>query len=139
MEQTPEERRFERIEAAHETLAKAVASLATDSHSAFSNMNATQRFLIDENIRMLTRIDKRDNDVSALALAAKALIDVQTMQGKNLQSVIDLTGTLIAAQAKSDLAQAETQGKLDALIDMWDRSIRERGAKNGSPQPPPAA
>jgi hypothetical protein len=44
---------------------------------------------------------------------------------------------LAEAQTKSELAQAETQGKLDALIHMWDEMIRERGRKNGDPSQPP--
>ena len=49
-------------------------------------------------------------------------------------------GTLAAAQAKSDLAQAETQGKLNVLIHMWDNWIVENG-KHGNPAPelPPEA
>ncbi len=139
-EHTPQERRFERIEAALDTMAQGMATLTTESHTAFANINATQRHVLD----LLKQTDYRFN---ALAQTAASLVDVQTLQGKNLQTLADVMANLSVAQAKTELhmdqlsvKSAETQGKLDALIDMWDRSIRERGGKNGAPPaaPPPA-
>ena len=131
MEQTPADARFERIEKAQETTAKALATLAAESTSAFGNINATQRHMLD-------LIKQHDYRFTALARVAESLIEVQTLQGKSLENLADSMTALVAAQAKRDLVQAETQGKLAALIDMWGRSIRERGGKNGAPEPPPA-
>ena len=138
MEQTPADARFERIEKAQETTAKALATLAAESTSAFGNINATQRHMLD-------LIKQHDYRFTALARAAESLIEVQTLQGKTLQNLADVMASLSVAQARTELhmdellvKSAETQGKLNALIDMWDKTIRERGGKNGAPEPPPA-
>lgn len=139
MEQTREQRRFERIEAAQEITAKALATLSAESTSAFGNLNAAQRHTLE-------LIKQHDFRFTALASAAQSLIQVQTLQGQNLQTLADVMASLSVAQAKTELhmdqlsvKSAETQSKLDALIDMWDRMIRERGGKNGAPEPPPGA
>ena len=134
---TPEERRFERIEAAHETLATAVAAIASDTHALFK-LKTDQ----DKKLNALTSF------MSELALSQTAaevqiakMAEAQTRTEEHIGKIADAQVKLTESQAKSDLAQAETQGKLDALIDMWDRSIRERGGKNGgpAPEPPPSA
>ena len=139
MEHTPDVLRFERIEASQETTAKALATLSTESTSAFGNLNAAQRHTLEI-------IKVQDFRLTALARSAESLVQVQTLQGQNLQNLHDILAVLAVAQTKTEILMgelsvksAETQGKLDALIDMWDRSIRERAAKNGTPEPPPAA
>ena len=130
MEQTPADARFERIEKAQETTAKALATLAAESTSAFGNLNATQRHVLE-------LIKQHDDRFTALARAAESLIEVQTLQGKSLENLTDVMASLSVAQARTELHIDELSGKLNVLIDMWDRSIRERGGKHG--EPPSAA
>lgn len=155
MEHTQDVLRFERIEKAHETLAKSVAALASDSHTAFSALNISQQHRVDEMQRIIAQFGRQDDDVRALfkltgqigdgtkvLLTAQVLmVDTQEKAEKKIGVLADAMAKLAEAQAKSDLAHSETQGKLDALIDMWDKTIRERGDKNGAPPaatPPPA-
>lgn len=84
--------------------------------------------------------------------ALEKLVEVQTLQGGNLETLVEVQtrmaenieaiqtrfekpaatmDRLAEAQAKSELAQAVTQSKLDALIHMFNNWIRERGHKNG--------
>jgi hypothetical protein len=135
---SPHELRFERIEAALETL-------AADSHKAFENLNSMQSFLLDENIRLSKRMDKRDDDIEALFKASEALFKVTGALADGQKQLLTAQVLMAEAQAKSEqhiaalaIAQAETQGKLDALIHMWAEMIRDRGKKNGGPTPPPA-
>ena len=169
MEHTPDVLRFERIEAAHETLAKAVAAIASGTHTAFAALNTSQQHRMEELQRIVAQLGKQDTNVHALfklktdqdkklnALTAfmSELVLSQTAAevqiGKIADAQIKLAGAqakqagmmanLAEAQTKSETAQAETQGKFDALIHMWDDWIIERGGKNGkpTPEPPPSA
>jgi hypothetical protein len=109
-ERNPYERRFERIEAA-------LAALAENSQKATEILFKATDGLADGYKQLLT--------------AQVIMADAQTKAEQQIAALAE-------AQAKSELAQAETQGKLDALIHMWDEMIRERGRKNGEPQQPPA-
>ena len=167
-ERSPEDRRFERIEAAHETLAKALAAFASDSHTAFAALNISQQHRMEEIQRIVAQLGKRDTDVHALFELKKdqdkklnALTSFMTelaisqtaaelQIGKIAGAQVKLTESqtkLTESQATTEqhinelsVKSAETQGKFDALIDMWDKMIRERGGKNGNPapEPPPA-
>ncbi|MFN0102310.1 MAG: hypothetical protein ACKV2U_09490 [Bryobacteraceae bacterium] len=128
MPQQPEEqdppdqkidRRFIRIEAALETMAKGMASLTTESHSAFGNINATQRHVLD-------LLKQQDFRFTALAQTAKTIIDVQSLQGKNLETLTGVVTSLAIAQQKTDenvnalavaftIAQQKTEENINAL------------------------
>ena len=160
-ERSPEDRRFERIETAHETLAKALAAFASDSHTAFAALNISQQHRMEEIQRIVAQLGKRDTDVHALFELKKdqdkklnALTAFMTELAISQTAAEVQIGKIAGAQVKLTESQAtteqhinelsvksaETQGKLDALIDMWDKMIRERGGKNGkpAPEPPPA-
>ena len=121
-EQTPEDRRFERIEAAHEFLTGIVAGIGVAQTKTEEAQLRTQ-YALTEAVEHMVREHK------FLLTAQVLMADAQTR--------------LTEAQAKSELAQAETQGKLNVLIHMWDNWIVENGGKNGNPAPgpetPPAA
>jgi len=105
--------RFERIEKALEILA--VASAGNEGH-AVALFHATE----------------------ALAAGQKQLLTAQILMVDSQRNADERIAKLAEAQTKTELAMQETQGKLDALIHMWDDWIRERrngGPKNGPPKP----
>ena len=121
MQDSPDLLRFDRIEAALETLARAMAKLAAENHSSFANLNETQRHTLET-------LKLHDYRFAALAQTSRDLIQSQSSQSNKLDGLIDLMSTLTDAERA-------TQGKLNVLIHMWDEMIRERGAKNGAPPP----
>ena len=119
--QTQDQARFERIEKAHEFLTGIVAGTAV-----------TQRKLEEAQLRTEIALNEA---VEHMARGHRERHTAQVI-------LYDEMGKLARAQAKSETAQVETQGKLDVLIDMWNNWIVENG-KNGkkgtpAPQPPPA-
>ena len=117
-EQTPEERRFERIEASLEFLAGSVAGIAV-----------TQQKIEEAQLRTEFSLAQAGEQMRKLA-EAQTTTEVQI-------------GRIAEAQTKLTESQDETQGKLNVLIDMWNNWIVENGknGKNGNPapQPPPEA
>ena len=85
--------------------------------------------------------------VAGIAVTQQKIEDAQLRTEFSLTQAGEQINKLAAAQTKSEehidahaIRSAETQGKLDALIDVVDKWIREHGAKNGAPppEPPPA-
>jgi hypothetical protein len=119
------EQRFERIEAALETMAKGLASLTTDSHKAFLSHNASQQTQMEQLIQSITRIGKVEIDVDALFKTAQKILEVQTLQGKNLESLVVIATA--HAEENDDL-----KDKLHLLYEVVDTWIREHGSgRNG--------
>ncbi len=167
MEQTPDQARFERIEAAHETLAKALAAFASDSHTAFAALNISQQHRMEEVQRIIAQLGKRDDDVHALfkltgqigdgtkalltaqvlmvdemaklAAGQSKLADAQTRTENVLTTLAEAQAKLTASQAKRDEEHDDLKDKLHVLYDVVDRWIREHGGagKNGTPSPEP--
>ncbi|MBI2688326.1 MAG: hypothetical protein HYX27_18645 [Acidobacteria bacterium] len=116
------EERFQRIEAALEKITQAqlrgeyALTDAVEQMARSHKQLLTAQVLMSEDMRSLAASQKlADEGIAALAARIAALAEAQT---------------------KSEFAQAETQGKLDALIHMWDDWIR--GRANGGPKPPAA-
>ena len=61
-----------------------------------------------------------------LLTAQVLLVDAQAQSEKQIDA-------LAQQMHKLSVKSEETQGKLDALIHMWDDWIKERGGKNGTP------
>ena len=131
-EQTPDQARFERIEAAHETIANAVAALATDSRAAFSAFDTGLHALTAYMGQLAIAQTGAEVQIARMAQA-------QTQQAEAQKKSEERLAMLATAQAKSELAQAETQGKLNVLIHMWDNWIVEnaKNGKKGNPAPEP--
>ena len=104
------EARWARIEALQEANTRDIAALTASQRSHASD---------------ITELYKITGEI---ADGQKAL---QTAQQKTEKAMEDLASAMNALAVKS----AETQGKLDALIHMWDDWIRDRGGKNGAPGP----
>ncbi len=127
------EPRFERIEKTLETLAKSVASLATDSHNSYQNLNSTQRHLIENWRSQKNDIDALFKSNEDIGGAVKDLIASQVLM------VGEMT-KLASAQVKADehigKLAAETddlKDKLHLLYEIVDNWIREHGSghRNG--------
>ena len=114
-EQDPAARRFERIEAALEFLAGSVAGIAV-----------TQQKIEEAQLRTEFSLTQAGEQINKLAAAQTTLAAAQTKSEEHIDALA--------------IKSAESQGKLDALIDVVDKWIREHGAKNGAPppEPPPA-
>jgi len=104
------EARWARIEALQEANTRDIAALT-----------ATQR----DDIGDIAKLFKLTGEI---AEGGKVLLIAQQ---KTEEKMEDLAAAMTALAIKS----AETQGKLDALIHMWDDWIRDRGGKNGAPKP----
>lgn len=95
--------------------------------------------------RINARFERIENVLEALAHSQKQLLTAQIVMTDQLTSIaksqvqaIEAQGRLAEAQTRTEEAQArteeslqETQGKLDALIHMWDEWIRERREREG--------
>ena len=135
-EQTPDQARFERIEAAHEFLTGIVAGTAV-----------TQQKLEEAQLRTELAFTKVEEAQLRTQTALNEAVEHMARGHRELHTaqviMYDEMGKLARAQAKSETAQAETQGKLDVLIDMWNNWIVENGKNGGkgnpAPRPPPAA
>ena len=106
-EPTPEERRFERIEAAHETLAKAVAAIASDTHTAFAALNTSQQHRMEEMQRIVVQLGKQDTDLHAL-------FKLKTDQDKKLNALTGFMAELALSQTAAEvqiakMAEAQTR------------------------------
>lgn len=88
--------------------------------------------------------------VAGIAVTQQKIEEAQLRTEFSLTQAGEQINKLAAAQTKSEehinvlaIKSAETQGKLDVLIDMWNNWIVENGknGKNGNPAPqrPPAA
>ena len=85
--------------------------------------------------------------VAGIAVTQQKIEEAQLRTEFSLTRAGEQINKLAAAQTKSEehidvlaIKSAETQGKLDALIDVVEKWIREHGAKNGNlaKQPSPA-
>ncbi len=133
------EQRFERIEAALETMAKGLASLTTDSHKAFMSHNASQQTQMEQLLQSITRIGKTETDVDAL-FKSNAVISgaIKDLIASQVLLVGEMT-KLAAAQVKADehigkLAHEtdDLKDKLHLLYEFVDNWIREHGSgRNG--------
>ena len=106
-EPTPEERRFERIEAAHEPLAKAVAAIASDTHTAFAALNTSQQHRMEEMQRIVAQLGKQDTDLHAL-------FKLKTDQDKKLNALTGFMAELALSQTAAEvqiakMAEAQTR------------------------------
>ena len=117
-EQNPTEARFARIEAAHEFLAAIVAEIGVAQKNT--------EYALSEAVEHMARGHKELHTAQVI--------------------MFDEMGKLAVAQARTEVhmdqlavKSAETQGKLDALIHMWDNWIVENGktGKTGNPAPEP--
>jgi len=68
-----------------------------------------------------------------LLTAQVLMVDAQAQSEKRIDSLALRMESLARHMDELSIKSAETQGKLDALIHIWDDWIRERGGKNGSP------
>jgi len=127
MEQTPDEARFERIEASHEFITGLVAGIAITQQKLGEAQLRTE-YALTGAVEYMDREHKR-------LLTAQVIMSDEMRKLAEAQAKTE--GHIDALAVKS----AETQGKLDALIHMWDDWIKERGGKNGkpTPEPPPSA
>ncbi|MFN0106282.1 MAG: hypothetical protein ACKV2U_29845 [Bryobacteraceae bacterium] len=99
------EARFNRIEAVLERLADAQLRGEYALTDAVEHMARSHKQLLTAQVLMVDEHRK--------------LAEAQTRTEKHMDEL--------------SIKSAETQGKLDALIHMWDNWIRERGGKNGTP------
>ena len=86
--------------------------------------------------------------VAGIGVAQQKIEEAQLRTDFAMTQVGEQMRKLAEAQTRTEghmdilmVKSAETQGKLDALIDMWDDWIVENGknGKNGAPEPPPSA
>ena len=103
------EARIKRIEAYHEASARDIAAIS-----------ATQR----DHTGDIAKLYKLTGEI---AEGQKALQTAQQKSEKAMEYLAIAMADLAVAQKISQLAQAETQGKFDALIHMWDDWIGNRG------------
>ena len=102
------EQRFERIEAALETMAKGLANLTSDSHNALMSLNASQQNQMEQLLRNVTRVNKTETDVDALFKSNEVMGGaVKDLIASQVLLVGEMT-KLVAAQLKTD----ESIGKL---------------------------
>jgi hypothetical protein len=80
----------------------------------------------------------------ALAQNIDTLITRQTTHTHNFDNLDEAMANLANAQAETKrimnylaMKSAETQRNFDALIQTWNEWIRNRGSRNGKPEPPP--
>ena len=111
---TPEGRRFERIEAAHEFLTGILAGIAV-----------TQEKIGEAQLRTEFALAQTGQQMKQLAAA-------QTRSEERMEALAAMNA--IRAAEHDDL-----KDKLHVLYDIIDKWIREHGAKNGADAPPTAA
>ncbi len=128
-EQTPEERRFERIEAAHEFLTGIVAGIGVAQTKTEEAQLRTQ-YALTEAVEAMEREHKR------LLIAQVVMYDAQTKAEERIVKLADI-------EVKRAVEHDDLKDKLHLLYDVVDNWIREHGggAKNGNPAPetPPSA
>ena len=118
------EARWARIEALQEANTRDIAALTASQRSHASDI--TELYKITGEIA---------DGQTALQTAHQQTEKAMEGLGAAMANLATAMADLAVAQKVSELAQAETQGKLDALIHMWDDWIRDRGGKNGAPGP----
>ena len=139
------EARWARIEALQEANTRDIAALTASqrSHSRdIAALTASQRSHASDIAALTASQRSHASDITELYKITGEIADgqeaLQTSQQKT-EKAMEVLATAMAdlavAQKISELAQAETQGKLDALIHMWDDWIRDRSGIKGAPGP----
>ena len=118
------EARWARIEALQEANTSDIAALTASQRSQSSDiaaLTASQR--------------SHSSDITELYKITGEIADGQEALQTAQQKTEKAMEVLATAMADLAVKSAETQGKLDALIHMWDDWIRDRGGKNDAPLP----
>ena len=116
-EPSESEARLTRIEALQEANARDIAGLIASQRNHASD---------------ITELYKITGEI---AEGGKALLIAQQKVDDSLTKLADAQRKTEESMHALSIKSAETQGKLDALIHMWDDWIRDRGGIQGAPGP----
>jgi hypothetical protein len=101
----------------------------------FERIESVLEFLANGQKQLLTSQVVLTDEVSKIAAEAVRLAEAEVLLTQAEARLTQAQARLAEEQAKTALSSQETQGKLDALIHMWDDWIRERRAKESGDPP----
>lgn len=79
------------------------------------------------NEQMERAIETHDRQIGEIAGAIKQLAEIQLNQSGRMEQVLSAVAQTASNIDRLEVMQAETADKLNGLIDLFDRMIRERG------------
>ena len=101
-----------------------------EPEARFARIEAVLERLTEAQLRGEQRLT---DAVAQMAVGHKQLVTAHTVIADEVRKIAEAQARTEVSMHELSVKSTETQGKLDALIHMWDDWIRERGGKNGAP------